>query len=149
MASPTLEVLRSNLTQLKSSERWLRRSFIQCSAIGIKDSYSEDEFDAFETLTARYARTVDLIVGRVLRSLDAVEFLEPGSIIDAANRAEKRGIIESVSYLRDIKDLRNEIAHEYQIDYLKSLFATVLEYIPGVFTLSGKIFEYSKRYSTE
>ena len=72
--------------------------------------------------------------------------LEPGSLIDAANRAEKRGIIDSVAHLRDLKDLRNEIAHEYETDDLRSLFSAVLESVPELVAIASRIEEYCSRY---
>ena len=122
MSDHTLELLQANLAELQKSLDWLRRSYEKCSAIGNKPDYSPDEFDDFENLTSRYARATDLITNKVLRSLDAAELMEAGSIIDAANRAEKRGIVDSVSTLRSLKDLRNEIAHEYQTGELRDLF---------------------------
>ena len=148
MADAMLDVLWKNLEQLESSSRWLGRSYEKCRAIGIKEAYTEDEFDTYENLTARYARTVDLIINRVLRSVDAAEFLEPGSVIDAANRAEKRGIIESVSRMRDLKDLRNEIAHEYETDDLQGLFGSVMTLVPEVLALASRIADYCIRFRT-
>ena len=137
MREAAIEVLKINLENLKSSVRWLRRSQEFCLEIGIKGIYSEEEFDDFENLTSRFARTTDLIVNKVLRSIDSVEFLEAGSAIDAANRAEKRGIIDSVSRLRDLKDLRNEIAHEYETDDLGNLFSAVLSAVPELIGVAG------------
>ena len=137
MREAAIEVLKINLENLKSSVRWLRRSQEFCLEIGIKGIYSEEEFDDFENLTSRFARTTDLIVNKVLRSIDSVEFLEAGSAIDAANRAEKRGIIDSVSRLRDLKDLRNEIAHEYETDDLGNLFSAVLSAVPELLGVAG------------
>ncbi|MEI6703281.1 MAG: HepT-like ribonuclease domain-containing protein [Deltaproteobacteria bacterium] len=146
MREAAIEVLKFNLENLKSSVRWLRRSQEFCLEIGIKGIYSEEEFDDFENLTSRFARTTDLIVNKVLRSIDSVEFLEAGSAIDAANRAEKRGIIDSVSRLRDLKDLRNEIAHEYETDDLGNLFSAVLSAVPELLGVAGRIGEYCERY---
>jgi hypothetical protein len=146
MSDASLEVLRVNLHNLSSSLAWLRRSYNRCRVIGIKAEYTEDEFDQFEILTSRYARTTDLIVNKTIRSIDVVEFLDGGSSIDAANRAEKRGIIESVLELRELKDLRNEIAHEYETEDLSKLFATVLEAIPRVCAIADRIIRYGEKY---
>ena len=75
MREAAIEVLKFNLENLKSSVRWLRRSQEFCLEIGIKGIYSEEEFDDFENLTSRFARTTDLIVNKVLRSIDSVSFL--------------------------------------------------------------------------
>jgi hypothetical protein len=146
MSDAALEVLQVNLDNLSSSLVWLRRSYGHCSLIGIKKEYTEDEFDQFEILTSRYARTTDLIVNKVLRSIDAVEFIDGGTIIDAANRAEKNGIVDSVSELRDIKDLRNEIAHEYETEDLSRLFDAVLAAIPKISVIADRIVQYCAKY---
>jgi uncharacterized protein YutE (UPF0331/DUF86 family) len=146
MGDSMLNVLKKNLATLDSSVHWLERSYKKCLDIGVKDSYSEDEYDVYETLTARYARTVDLIVNRVLRSVDATELMDPGSTIDAANRAAKRGIVDSVSELRDLKAIRNEIAHEYAADNLKELFGTILALVPDVLTIATNVERYCERF---
>ena len=118
----------------------------RCSHIGVKEKYTESEFDDFEDLTSRYARTTDLIVNRTLRSIDTVELLDSGSVIDTANRAEKRGLIDSVARLRDLKDLRNDIAHEYETEDLRGLFESVLKAVPELFETADRISTYCRRY---
>jgi len=78
-----------------------------------------------------------------------VELLDSGSVIDSANRAEKRGIIDSVSRLRDLKDLRNELAHEYEADDLPGIFSAVLEAVPELFQIAGRIRLYCDTYTKE
>jgi len=41
------------------------------------------------------------------------------------NRAEKRGIVSSTELLHAIKDLRNNIVHEYKIAEITRFFADV------------------------
>ncbi|MDR0664893.1 MAG: hypothetical protein LBF86_05165 [Helicobacteraceae bacterium] len=113
MSSLTIDVLRENINALNESVKTLNSSRDQCVAIGVKSVYSIDELVYFEALASRYARTTDLLIHKVLRSLDAAEFIASGAIIDVANRAEKRGIVDSADQLRTLKDLRNEISHEY------------------------------------
>lgn len=149
MSDTAVLVLRENLEGLKRSLEWLKRSNDRCLGIGVKRAYSPDEFDQFENLTSRYARTTDLIISKILRSIDAVEFLEPGSVIDAANRAEKRGIVESVTRLRELKDLRNEIAHEYTTDDLSGLFSAVLKAVPDLFDTAERILGYCEKYEDQ
>ena len=146
MSDAAVEVLEKALVNLGASIRWLRGSYDRCSRIGVKEEYSESAFDDLVNLTSRYARTTDLIVNRTLRSIDAVELLDSGSVIDTANRAEKRGLIDSVSSLRDLKDLRNDIAHEYETEDLKGLFEAVLRATPEIFATAERIVAYCKRY---
>ena len=140
--TPSVELLQDALSQLESSISWLERSYTQCVAIGIKENYKAEEYDRYENLTSRYARVADLIIHKVLRSIDAVELMEPGSIIDTANRAEARGLVDSVETLRGFKDLRNDIAHEYKTDDLAELFSDVLRVTPDLLALARSILNY-------
>lgn len=71
------------------------------------------EHDAIEMLASRFSRTTDFLVNKVLRAIDRYELEPEGSLIDVINRAEKRGLVESARVLREMKELRNEIVHEY------------------------------------
>jgi len=146
MSEEVMDLLRANVIRMKRSVDWLRRSYEKCSGIGVKTSYTEDEFDAFENLVGRFARTIDLIVNKVFRSIDVVELEDGGTTIDAVNRSEKRGIVESAARIRELRDLRNEIVHEYETDDLKGLFKETLECVPEVLRLAERTAQYCLRF---
>jgi hypothetical protein len=147
MQSDYILILHDTLKDLEESRHWLQRSYDICSAIGIKLAYSEDEFDAFETLTGRFSRTCDMIVQKGFRSIDKVEFEDQGALIDALNRAHKRGLVESIDEIRIVRDLRNEIFHEYRRANLQKLFQSVLAQTPGLFSLLDRIRGYCRQYA--
>lgn len=89
-------------------EQVLRKGKGQVLSVGDKESC--------EALTARFARLFDFLFQKVFRTLDQVELQEEGTGIDRLNRSEKRGIISSSNRWRELKELRNEIAHEYLIE---------------------------------
>jgi len=136
-----------DLELLDKSLHWLRRSFAICSEIGMKSEFTEEEYDAIETLTGRYARTSDLLIQKVFRSIDKVEFEESGSMLDVLNRAHKRGLFGSLEEIRTIKDLRNRIAHEYVKGDLEAIFVQVLEFSPRLFDLAARVQAYCSRYA--
>jgi uncharacterized protein YutE (UPF0331/DUF86 family) len=140
-------VLLQNLEGMRKSVLWLKRSYLNCSRIGAKEQYSEDEFDAFENLASRYARMLDVILNKVFRSIDATELEDGGTLLDVVNRAEKRGVITSAERVRDLKDLRNDIVHEYETDDLRSLFQNTLEATPELFEIAERVEKYCRRYS--
>ncbi len=140
------QLLKENLDAMDSAIRWLKRSIGICNRIGIKDDYADEEYDAFETLSSRYARAIDLIVRKVLRTIDIVEFEQPGTLIDSVNRAEKRGLIDNVNELRVMTDLRNEIAHDYIKSELIGTFGNILDRTPQVIALAQRIKNYAVRY---
>jgi hypothetical protein len=120
-------------------------SFGKCSAINLKESYSDEEFDAFEAMTSRYARTTDMLINKVLRSLDAVEYIDSGTVIDATYNTEKRGIADAQD-LRKLKDLRNLIAHEYVTEKIVRFFDEVLKFTPLLKAVIEKLNGYCTRY---
>jgi len=142
-----IQNLFKTLQYLDEASNWLRRSYGICQEIGLKDDYSPDEFDKFETLTSRFARVSDIIIQKVFRSIDAVEFEEKGTLIDVVNRAHKRNLINSIDEIREIKDLRNEIAHEYIKELLIDVFQDSLKFTPKLFEIINKIKRYCERYN--
>ena len=145
MDKGSVEVLKENLDAINASLSRLLYSFEICSKTGLKEAYTEEEFIVFEAMTSRYARTTDMLVNKVLRSLDAVEYINGGTVIDAANNAEKRGIVDS-QYLRKLKDLRNSIAHEYVTENITRFFAKVLEFTPLLKKSLENLNSYCSRY---
>ena len=54
MRETALELLWDNVRNLKSSVKWLRRSYNACQAYGLKIAYSEEEhFPETKTLNRR------------------------------------------------------------------------------------------------
>ena len=62
--SNNIQLLKENLEAMDSAIYWLERSIGICNQIEIKMDYAEEEYDAF----GRYARAIDLIVRKVLRT---------------------------------------------------------------------------------
>jgi len=141
-----IDILRENINLLNLSANWVRHSYEQTSKIELKEKYETEEFDKLENLTSRYARTTDMLVNKVLRSVDTVESEDIGTIIDIMNRAEKRGIVSSAELLHTIKDLRNNIAHEYKIAEITRFFADVKKYTPMLLEIIQKVNVYCTRY---
>ncbi len=137
-----IQILKENQVAMNSAIQWLERSYGFCIKIGIKTDYADEEYDAFETLTSRYARAIDLIIRKVLRTIDIVEFEQPGTLIDTVNRAERRGFIDSVNSLREMTDLRNEISHDYIKAELIETFENTLTQTLNVITLAKHIDNY-------
>jgi len=145
MDKGSIEILKENLYAVNLSLNRLMYSFEKCSTISLKETYSNEEFEAFEAMTSRYARTTDMLINKVLRSLDAVEYIDGGTIIDATYNTEKRGIA-SAQELRKLKDLRNLIAHEYVTEKIVRFFDKVLEFTPLLKTVIERLNEYCSRY---
>jgi hypothetical protein len=119
---------KKNLDNLRTSLKVLDFSYDKCLKIGIKNDYSDEELESFESLTSRFARTADILTQKILTTLFILLKEDPRSFIDRANLAEKLGIIDNSSDLQDIRELRNEIAHEYSMRDITEIFDEVLKY---------------------
>lgn len=126
--------LKNKIASMKKAANLLSYSVDKCTKIGEKKDYSVEELEAFDALTSRFARTSDLLTQKVFGLIDAILLEEPGTLIDKLNRAEKRGIISSVLIFKEIRELRNLIAHEYVNEDLNTLFQSILKYSPILIT---------------
>ena len=117
-------LLEQGLAELASARRHLDYSFQQVS--GLSDTLhgvTEKQLESAEAFTGRFARSVDLLVNKVLRSLDRVELKPEGTLLDVINCAEKRGLVGRAEELREMKDVRNMIAHDYAGAKAAEIFA--------------------------
>lgn len=114
-------LLEKEWSLLKQSNDTLELSFIKCQTIGIKEHYSFEEQESFDSLTSKFARTSDIFIQKVLRTAWALLHEPSVPFIDLANRCEKELIIPSGDKLIEIRDLRNQIAHEYLPEVLKAM----------------------------
>lgn len=104
--------------------------------------YTDAEWETIDALTSRYGRASDILFNKVFRSIDELELYNGGTLLDVANRCEKRGIIENVNQMRALKDIRNEIAHEYAEEDMIEFYKEVLEATNQLF----KIFDQTEAY---
>ncbi len=123
-------LLIEHLYMLTQAAEWLDQSYERCRRYTLNKALSDSELIDFEALTSRFSRVADILIQKVYRSIDYVELETSGTLIDSVNRAHKRGLLDEVSLIRKIKDLRNDIAHEYATDDLLKLFELTLSYCP-------------------
>ncbi len=127
-----LSQLMDNRTQLDKSMKALTYSYEKCKAIGDKDEYDLDEQESFEALTSRFARTSDILTQKLFKTLFVLLQENTKTMIDAANFLEKLEVVEKADDLLNIREIRNQIAHEYVESDLKALFFDVLRYVPEI-----------------
>lgn len=138
-------LLDENIRLLQKQMNWLEISYKECQNIGLKQTYTIDEFGKFETLCSRFSRSIDFLIRKFLRTLDAYEFETQGTLIDVVNRAHKRGLFDDIEEIRTIKDIRNTIVHEYIEDALKEVFEEVLCYTPKLLAFMSNTLHYTQK----
>jgi len=136
------ELLLYEINLLKRQLEWLKHSYKQCKDIGLRKNITIDELDKFEVLCSRFSRGIDFLVRKVFRCIDDVEFETQGTLIDTVNRAHKRNLFSNLDEIKLIKDLRNEIVHEYVESDLPDLFEEVLENTPKLIKIIEATIQY-------
>ncbi len=114
----------------------------KCSAIKEEPEYDLEQQESFEALTSRFARTSDILTQKVLKTLFILLQENTKTIIDAANFLEKLEIVENADDLLNIREIRNQIAHEYVESDIKALFHDVLRYVPLLKKIIGNVKNY-------
>ena len=129
-----INLLHSEWELLQAAVRTLKLSVLKCQSIGIKESYSFEELESFDSLTSKFNRTSDIFTQKVLRSVWMLLHEPFAPFIDMMNNCEKMEILHSADQMIEIRDLRNQIAHEYLPDAIREL-------IPETIELSTSLFE--------
>ena len=75
--------------------------------------YSFEDLESIDSLTSKFSRTSDIYLQKVLRSIWMLLREDTVPLIDLLNREEKLMIIVSAEELLQMRDIRNQIAHEY------------------------------------
>ena len=106
-------------------------------------SRTDAEWERWDALTVRFARLADVLTQQVFRAIDMAEFL-PGdsTFVDRINRAEKRGHIKSAYVWKEIRDIRNQIVHEYTSAQLRLLFQDVVRHAPELLACVERLSSY-------
>ncbi len=143
-----LDELADMLVRLNRAGIQLAQSLKKCKLIGIKENYSDEELEVFDAFTSRFARVSDILTQKVFRLIDTLEYEDSKTFIDVINKAEARGIISSTRTFKEIRELRNEIAHEYALRDYPTLAGDVIRFSPELLSSIDKTIAYCKTFET-
>jgi uncharacterized protein YutE (UPF0331/DUF86 family) len=139
------KMLEEALAELANARRHLNYSFKRVAELHESlEGATEGQLESAEAFTSRFARSVDLLVNKVLRSLDRVEMQPEGTLLDVVNRAVKRGLVTSAVELREMKDVRNIIAHDYAGAGYTQIFSYCREQKPVFDAICEAVATYAK-----
>ncbi|MGA7979792.1 MAG: hypothetical protein WCA32_06135 [Chromatiaceae bacterium] len=139
-----LHLLRDELRDLDRAAGHLRLSIDRTRELSARDASGPEELERLEALASRFARLSDLLTQRVMRLVDEVELLTPGTLLDRIRRAEKRGWVDEAARLVRIRELRNLIAHEYASEKLAGIYAAVITLAPELLAVVPKVQTYAQ-----
>lgn len=127
----------------------LKFSLDRTESIIHQENWTPDELERLESLSSRFARLADLLTQKMLRLIDELELTSDGSLLDRIQRAEKRGWVESASYLLQIRELRNLIAHEYVADRMLELHRAVFALTPILLAIVPKVIVHAQQLAQQ
>jgi hypothetical protein len=119
-------VLRANREVLDQALPSFRRSVDKCRSLIIFEPRSFEVEESFDALTSKFARVADIFTQKVLKSLVLLTREDAPTFVDRMNLCEKLGVIPSAADLIEIRDLRNQIAHEYLVENLTEIYGDCL-----------------------
>ncbi len=122
------QLLKEELELLERAVVTLKLSVTKCKQIVLKKEYSFEEMESFDSLTSKFRRTSDLYTQKVLRTIWMLLHEPFVPFIDLLNKAEKVRIIQSSDQLLEIRDLRNQITHEYIPEAITDLVPDVIDF---------------------
>ncbi|MCX7908161.1 MAG: hypothetical protein N2560_01405 [Ignavibacteria bacterium] len=136
-AKEIVEILSRSLARLEYSFEKVSKFLLN------KANFSEEELETIESFCSRFARANDILLQKAFRFLDIYEY--KGYDFDVQKRisnARKRGLIQNEMEFKYIRELRNEIAHNYATDYYIELFKEVFKYTPKLVEISKRTIQY-------
>jgi hypothetical protein len=78
----------------------------------------------------------------VFRTLDQIELMDEGSPLDRLQRAEARSLIASAERWRELRMLRNAIAHDYLIESADRVLLDTLAASPELLETADRLVRY-------
>jgi hypothetical protein len=138
------QVLREQLALLQAATKVLEesRSRVASFADRLGGALTVGERESCEALTSRFARLNDFLVQRVFRTLDQIELIDEGSPLDRLQRAEARNLIASAERWRELRMLRNAIAHDYLIESADRVLHDALAASPELIETADRVVRY-------
>jgi uncharacterized protein YutE (UPF0331/DUF86 family) len=127
----------------------LEYSYDKCNAIGEKGDYDLEQQESFEALTSRFARTSDILIQKVFKSIFILLQEDMKTFIDMANFLERLEIVDKADDLLNIREIRNQIAHEYVEPDVKSLFRDVLHFVPQLKNIINNVKAYYNKLTSK
>ncbi len=144
MVEQLKQVLREQLALLQAATKVLEesRSRVASFADRLGGALTVGERESCEALTSRFARLNDFLVQRVFRTLDQIELIDEGSPLDRLQRAEARNLIASAERWRELRMLRNAIAHDYLIESADRVLHDALAASPELIETADRVVRY-------
>lgn len=144
MVEHLTQMLRAQLALMQAAAEVLEESRSRVAAIEhrLGGELTVGERESCEALTSRFARLNDFLMQRVFRTLGQIELLDAGTPLDRLQRAEARQLIPSADRWRELRMLRNAIAHDYLIESADRVLLDALASAPELMEATRRVLDY-------
>ena len=133
-----ISLLEKQMRLLQKSQKHLAYSYEKCRRFELAPNMNDETYESLDSMASRFARTAELLFKQVLRSV--MQLLEeyPRVAIDQANKGEQLDLITSAKDMLAIRQLRNQIVHEYSESEWLELYSKILKFTPILVSLLRK-----------
>ena len=100
----------------------------------------------FEAFASRLARTADILVQKVLKTIQLYESEPVNTIRDMLLQAEKKNLIEGAEIMFELRLFRNEIAHDYLLKSQIAIIEACIYFTPFLINNVDRTLVYCKKY---
>ena len=144
-----LQIIKEQLMLLEQSKISLQYSFNESKKL--IDNHGDQEFslqqqDVFEAFASRLARTADILVQKVLKTIQLYESEPVNTIRDMLLHAEKKNLIEGAEIMFELRMFRNEIAHDYLPKSQIAIIEACIYFTPFLINNVDRTLVYCKKY---
>lgn len=123
-----LNLLNDEWHKLKIAMNEFEKSLNKCIKIGIKNDYTFEETEAFDALSTKFARNSDILFQKIFKTIIELSGEKAATFLDKVQLLEKMNVIENIDILKEIREFRNQIVHEYFIEQIISLYPDLIDY---------------------
>ena len=143
-----LQIIEEQMKLLEQSKISLQYSFNESKKLtedNLQHEFSLQQ-DVFEAFASRLARTADILIQKVLKTIQLYESEPLNTIRDMLLQAEKKNLIEGVEIMFELRLFRNEIAHDYLPKSQIAIIEACIYFTPFLITNVDRTLVYCKKY---
>ena len=144
-----LELIKEQLLLLEQSKISLQYSFDESKKLidnNANHEFSLQQQDVFEAFASRLARTADILVQKVLKTIQLYESEPVNTIRDMLLQAEKKNLIDGAEMMFELRLFRNEIAHDYLPKSQIAIIEACIYFTPFLIKNVERTLDYCKKY---
>lgn len=140
------DILKIGLSQLERSLIRLSSSHDSCRKLDFTSQITDEKLKELESLSARFARTVDLFTQKVLKSLLIILGEDLLTFRDRILFLEKLELISSADQWFLIRSVRNQIVHDYVEEDLIAHHSQIIDLCFVVENEINGFIQYASKY---